>query len=124
MVETGIDIVEVARVQQAIIQHGDHFLKKIFHPKEIAYCEAKTRKYEHYAARFAAKEACRKALLSHLSYHPAWTDMFIVNDPGGKPFLHLDEKIMKILTIRHISVSLSHTQTLATAIVFFEIGVK
>ncbi|KUK92890.1 MAG: Holo-[acyl-carrier-protein] synthase [Marinimicrobia bacterium 46_43] len=124
MIETGIDIVEVSRVQQAITRHGNHFLKKIFHPEEITYCEAKTRKYEHYAARFAAKEACRKALLSHLSYHPAWTDMYIVNNPEGKPFLRLDEKIMKFLTIRYLSVSLSHTQTMATAIVFLDIGEK
>jgi len=122
MIETGIDIVDVSRVRQAVTRHGDHFLRKIFHPEEISYCEAKARKYEHYAARFAAKEACRKALLSHVSYHPAWTDMYVVNDPEGKPFLHLNEKIMKNLTIRYISVSLSHTQTLATAIVFLEMG--
>ncbi|MCD6233638.1 MAG: holo-ACP synthase [Candidatus Marinimicrobia bacterium] len=122
MIETGIDIVEVSRVQQVISRHGDHFLKKIFHPEEISYCESRVRKYEHYAVRFAAKEACRKALLSHLSYHPAWTDMFVVNDQDGKPFLYLQEKIMNALTIRQISVSLSHTRDLATAVVFLEIG--
>ncbi len=122
MIETGIDIVEISRVKTAITRHGEHFLRKIFHPDEIAYCEPKVRKYEHYAVRFAAKEACRKALLYHLQVNPGWTEMYVTNDDEGKPHLRLSKEIDKTLNIRHTSVSLSHTQTLATAIVLIDLG--
>ncbi|MDD3807624.1 MAG: holo-ACP synthase [Candidatus Marinimicrobia bacterium] len=122
MIETGIDIVEIPRIETLITRHGDAFLTKIFHPDEISYCESRGQKYEHYAARFAAKEACRKALLSHLTFTPSWTDTYIVSDKTGKPFLKVSKKIQDDLSIHHLSVSLSHTKNLAIAFVLIDIG--
>jgi len=122
MFETGIDLVEVSRIESAITRHGDHFLSKIFHPVEIMYCNNKVRKYEHYAVRFAAKEATRKILLSHLSFNPAWTETYVDNDENGKPHLRFSQKILGKCKIMNTSVSLSHTDSLATAIILLELG--
>lgn len=121
MIETGIDIVDISRLQAAITRHGERFITKIFHPDEIRYCEDKARIFEHYAVRFAAKEAARKILLSRLSFNPGWTETCIVNDKNGKPHLKLDQKILRECPVLHTSVSLSHTKTLATAIVLMEL---
>ena len=60
-IRQGIDITSVRRMKEAIGRHGRRFLDRIFTPGEQAYCESKRMKYEHYAARFAAKEAAMKA---------------------------------------------------------------
>ena len=62
-VKCGTDIIEISRIKESIEDLGEHFLKRVFTDKEIEFCESKkAQKYEHYAARFAAKEAAFKAI--------------------------------------------------------------
>jgi len=124
MFETGIDLVDIHRIEKSINTHGKIFIDKIFHPLEIEYCRDKKRKFEHFAVRFAAKEAARKILLSRLSFNPAWTETYVVNEEDGKPALNLSERITKELNIIHASVSLSHTRTQAVASVIITFGDK
>lgn len=119
---TGTDIIEVDRIKESIEDMGDKFINKIFTQTEIDYCKnKKTVKYQHYAARFAAKEATFKAISTLLSdrYSISWKNSEIVNDENGKPriqFIDLDKKVEKELrTIKSIDVSLSHLKEYAIA---------
>jgi len=106
---TGIDIIEIERVQKAIDRWGEDFLKHIFNKEEIEY--AKKRKFptQHYAARFAAKEAVYKAFGDNKTL--GWKDMTILNDENGKPYCQFkDSKINDKLCI-----SISHTKNYAVA---------
>jgi holo-[acyl-carrier protein] synthase len=106
---TGIDIIEIDRLQSAIDRWGEEFLTHIFNPEEIAY--AKKRKFptQHYAARFAAKEAVYKAFGDNRSL--GWKDMTILNDKDGKPYCKLKKKSFK----KKILISISHTKNYAVA---------
>jgi len=95
----------------------------VFTPKEIAYCEMKANKYEHYAARFAAKEAFFKAIGSGWTDGTAFNEIEITNNENGKPLLILlgdTAKLMLAKQISNISVSLSHLNTIASAVVIIE----
>lgn len=87
----GVDIVKVERVKLAMEKHGEAFLKRIFTPVERAYCEAHPkRKFEHYAGRFAAKEAFYKAA------HPAkagikFNQIGVINQENGAPSIDLPD---------------------------------
>ena len=84
----GTDIIEIDRIRNSVEELGDKFLNKIYTHKEIEYCERKNQaKYQHYAARFAAKEAIFKAISSHLTnkFEVTWKDAEILNDDNGKP---------------------------------------
>ena len=112
----GTDIIEISRVKDSIDGIGDVFLKKIFTEKEIAYCESHGKqKYQHYAARFAAKEAVFKAVSEMLSnkYELTWTDYEVINASDGRPYIKLPEKYLQY--IENIDVSLSHCKEYATA---------
>ncbi|XHR94506.1 holo-ACP synthase [Mucilaginibacter sp. UC70_90] len=82
----GIDMIEVERVQSSIAKEQG-FRELVFSAKEIAYCESKTNKYQHYAARFAAKEAFFKALGTGWLKGTAFNEIEISNDENGKPIL-------------------------------------
>jgi holo-[acyl-carrier protein] synthase len=122
MFETGIDIVDIHRIEKSITTYGHAFLKKIYHPLEVEYCSDKKGKFEHFAVRFAAKEAVRKVLLSRLSFNPSWTETYIVNEKDGKPTLKLSDRILKEIQFTHVSISLSHTRSHAIASVIMEFG--
>ena len=83
----GTDIAEVARIAKSIAKEG--FKERIFSEGEIVYCEKQKNKEENYTARFAAKEACAKALGTGLNHGVYWRDMGVVNLPGSKPSLKL-----------------------------------
>ena len=115
----GTDIIEVSRIQDGIEKLKDPFIKKIFTKKEIEYCE-KTgmMKYQHYAARFAAKEAIFKAVSSKLKdkYEINWQNAEILPDKYGKPnvnFIKLPDYLMEDL--EYIDISLSHIKEIAIA---------
>ncbi len=118
MIETGIDIIEINRIEDSI--KNSEFVRKYFHPKEIAYSEAKQNSAQHFAVRFAAKEAVRKILLSHID-KLRWSDSWIENDKTGKPILHFSTAINQKIKIHHSSVSLSHTKDTAIAIVIMDV---
>ncbi|MDZ7795832.1 MAG: holo-ACP synthase [Candidatus Marinimicrobia bacterium] len=120
MLETGIDIIEIARFDKLVSKAA--FMNKYFHPAEIDYVKRSAHAAQHLAVRFAAKEAVRKVLLSYVDTL-SWKDSWIENDQNGKPYLHFSEKIKEKIGIRHASVSLSHTDSTAIAIVIIDLDI-
>jgi len=117
----GIDMIEVERVE-ANINKGD-FRGMIFSETEISYCESKKNKFEHYAARFAAKEAFFKALGTGWLENTKFNEVEIINTENGKPevnLLGLTLETVNALGIKKILVSLSHIKTTASAVVIVE----
>lgn len=124
-IQTGIDIIEVERIQEAIEKGGDHFKNRIYTEQEIAYCESKKKtKYQHYAARFAAKEAVYKAISNLISDRSdvLWKQIEVEQDENGRPWIQ-KKKIEKI-ELEGIDISLSHLQGLAVASVVVMIKEK
>jgi holo-[acyl-carrier protein] synthase len=105
---TGIDIVEIDRIQKAVERWGDVFLNYVLNPGEIEHAKKFKFPYRHYAGRFAAKEAIFKAIgIPDLSWH----DVTIINDASGKPVCHYDNKKFK----HRILISISHSRDYAVA---------
>jgi holo-[acyl-carrier protein] synthase len=120
----GTDIIEVARVEQKLAR-TEGLRKKLFTGTETAYCESKHRPALHYAARFAAKEAFLKAMGTGWSGGHKFDEIEIVNDPLGKPELFVHGKVREFCGARGIarmSVSLSHVNEMAAAVVVLEIA--
>lgn len=117
-IECGTDIIEIYRIKEAIETSKEAFINRIFTQNEIEYCESKKMmKYQHYAARFAAKEAIYKAI-SPNNCELCWKDIEIINNEFGKPqvFLHNEiENEKNKLNIKKIVLSLSHCREYATA---------
>lgn len=116
-ISCGTDIIEIPRIKQAIEDMGENFLQKVFTKKEIDYCESKkAQKYQHYAARFAAKEAGFKAISCLLDdkFSISWKDIEVENNSGGRPSLNIT-KINGLEKIECIDVSLSHCKEYAVA---------
>jgi len=114
----GIDLVEVGRIARLAAEHGEHFLERCFTPRERAYCQAGKRQAEHWAGRFAAKEAILKVLGTGWRSGIAWTDMEILPDALGKPTVVLTGESAEIaarIGIRYWHISISHTATHAVA---------
>lgn len=110
----GTDIIEIDRIKKSIEGKGEIFLNKIYTPSEIEYCESKRNaKYQHYAARFAAKEAIFKAISETLEnkYDITWTDVQIVNNANGKPKVNFLNTKFQV----QCEISLSHCKTYAVA---------
>ena len=116
---TGTDIIEINRIKQSIETLGEAFLNRIYTPAEIAYCESKHDvKYQHYAARFAAKEAAFKAVSNLLKdkFELTWKQIEIVNNTEGRPSIHWKET--KIIdNIKSMDISISHCKEYAVAFV-------
>ncbi len=118
----GIDQIEVDRVAEKIGKESG-FRELVFSKTEIEYCEAKTNKFEHYAARFAAKEAFFKAMGTGWRNGTAFNEIEITNNEEGKPgisFLGKSRLSIAELKLGKISVSLSHLKTMASAVVLIE----
>lgn len=123
IVGMGVDIVETARIQETVERHGERFLRRVFTPKEIAYCQRQRNRYERFAARFAAKEAAMKALGTGWRWGVTWQDFEIANQPGGKPCLLLSGRALEFyrsLGGSRILVSLTHTAAYGVAQVVIE----
>lgn len=119
---TGIDLVEVHRIADKIAK-GQGFREMVFSQPEILYCEKQAHPEQHYAARFAAKEALFKALGSGWINGTAFDEIEIVHDAKGQPNLQLSGQTAVTLApygIQRIHVSLSHQASVATAIVILE----
>ncbi|MDE1567125.1 holo-ACP synthase [Aquabacter sediminis] len=89
IIGTGSDFTDARRIAKSIERFGNRFLDRIFTPEERAKADRRARRVETYAKRFAAKEACAKALGTGLSHGVFWRDMGVVNLPSGKPTLRL-----------------------------------
>jgi holo-[acyl-carrier protein] synthase len=85
----GSDLIDVRRIERTIARHGTRFLDRIFTPAERAKAESRARRAETYAKRFAAKEACAKALGTGLRGGVFWRDMGVVTLPSGRPTMQL-----------------------------------
>ena len=119
----GIDQCDVRRMSRQMDSPEDEFVTSVFNPAEIAYCTQKHRPAEHFAARFAAKEAVLKALAGAGGEGTFWQDIQIVNEPSGRPQVALDGRLRVLadeLGVRTIHVSLTHTAELAAAVVIAE----
>src|SRR3954464_12719423 len=81
----GTDIVECLRIGKMIEQHGELFLRRVYTPREIRYCQSRKHAIEHFAGRWAAKEAILKAMGTGWSKGIAWTDIEVRNGPTGQP---------------------------------------
>ncbi|HXN23944.1 MAG TPA: holo-ACP synthase [Candidatus Dormibacteraeota bacterium] len=123
IVGLGADITEVDRIQATIERRGDAVLRRLFTAAEIAYCEKHRNKYERYAGRFAAKEAAMKALGTGWRRGVRWVDIEITREASGKPTLALRgvaRTIADRLGVKHIAITITHTEELALAQVIFE----
>ncbi len=114
----GTDIIEIERIKESIEDErtGEAFVERVYTKKEIAYCESKKiLKYQHYAARFAAKEATFKAISGQLQdkYSITWKDIEIINNEQGRPGLNLMGVDLK--NIEDIDLSISHCKQYAVA---------
>ena len=116
MQHIGIDIIEIARIEKAIVRWGDSFLHRIYTDAEIGSYHKRP---SSLAARFAGKEAAIKAL-GIGNKGASWKDIEILSDPGGKPVIHLHGKMLNRATslgLDKLSISLSHSRDYAIAIV-------
>jgi holo-[acyl-carrier protein] synthase len=114
----GTDIVECLRVAKMIEKHEDIFIQRVYTPGEIEYCGGRRSATQHYAGRWAAKEAILKAIGTGWSNGIQWTDIEIVNEMGGKPFVQLGGQAREICNARGIDdilISISHCRLFATA---------
>lgn len=115
---TGVDIVEVFRMRDAINKWGNSFLAKIFTPKEINYSNSRRFSFQHFAARFAAKEAVVKAFGDPRKNPIRWTEIEVLNDEEGKPVIefHRDAlKVKKKKRVDDVIISMSHSKNYAIA---------
>ncbi|HXI54231.1 MAG TPA: holo-ACP synthase [Candidatus Saccharimonadales bacterium] len=120
---TGIDIIEVARIEASHEKFGERFLNRILRPGEIEYCLGHKRPGPFLAARFAAKEAISKAFGTGIGSQLAWQDMEVGRRPSGEPFVILHGAGLRLLETRRgriVHLSLSHTITYAAAMAVLE----
>ena len=123
IVGTGIDAVEIERIEQAIDRYGQKFLNRVYTAGEQEYCQRKRSSAESFAGRFAAKEAGAKALGTGISHGVTWTEIEVVRERGGRPTMKFHGRAAEIaarLGVGSASLSLTHTKTLAMASVVLE----
>lgn len=119
IIGTGIDIIEIDRISNTIDKWGLHFINKVFTNNEIDYCSNKLNKIQHYAARFAVKEAFYKALPKKFNIPFDWKIIEVYNDLDGNPSVKI-LKHKQILGNYNYHVSISHSKKDAIAIVIIE----
>ena len=118
----GTDIIEVQRVAEKLLRTGG-LKDKLFTPAEIAYCESKHSPAQHFAARFAAKEAFLKAMGTGWSGGHKFSEIEVINNPQGKPELFVHGKVKEFCQAHGIGlmeVSLTHIKDVASAVVVLE----
>ena len=123
IVGTGIDIVNIERIEQVMARWGDLFLGRVFTEKEIFWCQRRARPSECFAVFFAAKEAFLKAIGTGLRNGIQWTDIEVEHEPSGKPRLSFRRKAKELLETNRIQrafVTLSHDRPCAVAHVILE----
>src|SRR5271156_2323513 len=114
----GTDIIECPRIGKMIENHGELFLRRIYTEREIRYCQARRHATEHFAGRWAAKEAILKCLGSGWRKGLCWTDMEVRNDPGGKPQVLMcgaAKDLAQTLRLSEVLITISHCRAYATA---------
>jgi holo-[acyl-carrier protein] synthase len=125
IVGSGIDLIEIGRIQQSLDRYGQRFLRRVYTPAEQAYCLRKRKAAESLAARFAAKEAGAKALGTGISQGVNWLEIEVGREPGGRPTLRFHGRAAERaarLGVVHAALSITHTAELAMASVVLENG--
>jgi holo-[acyl-carrier protein] synthase len=125
IVGSGIDLVEIARIQQSMDRFGQRFLDRVYTAAEQSYCLRKRQAAESFAARFAAKEAGAKALGTGISHGVNWLEIEVVREPSGRPTLKFHGRAAEFATrldAARAALSITHTATLAMASVVLENG--
>ena len=119
-IRQGLDIVSVSRVAEVAGRHGDRFLNRIFTPGERAYCEGKRYRFEHYAARFAAKEAMMKAMEIRRNNRLRFREIEVRRRPTGKPEITMSLESRARFGVPHeaqIELSMAHEREYAVSFV-------
>lgn len=114
----GTDITEVLRIAQMIERHGELFVGRVYTAAEIDYCRSRRMATQHFAGRWAAKEAVLKALGTGWRKGISWRDIEVLNGTGGRPTVTLQggtREIAERMGIRCVLVSISHCRSHATA---------
>ena len=111
--DVGVDIVEIHRIAKQV--HNARFLMRVFTPREVAYCRARKNAAQHFAVRFAAKEAVWKAVGEPKLLH---RDIQVRNKPNGKPEVIFPKRFARLA--RRVSISLSHGREYAVAMAIYE----
>lgn len=113
----GIDIIEIERIKKSVDRFGDRFLKKIYTATELEYSLKKYNKYQHLAARFAAKEAIYKALSSDTNEVYSWQDVEIYNEVNGLPKVKFYGNLKDYLSNgKELKISMSHSENYVTCV--------
>lgn len=123
IVGTGVDLMEIARIQDSLDRFEERFLNRVYTPKEIAYCMRKKNCAESLAARFAAKEAGAKALGTGIAKGVNWREIEVTHLPGGRPTLIFHGRAAEraaTMGVTAAHLSLSHGRDLAIAQVVLE----
>lgn len=119
----GVDLVEIERIQENLTKHGERFETKVFTPTEREYCRRMPIPAQHYAARFAAKEAFLKALGTGWAKGITWQDVGVENLPSGMPRLVITGRAQELALqygVGEMYVTLSHSRGHAMAVVVLE----
>lgn len=119
----GIDVVEVKRLAGALRRHGERFARRVFTDRELGACDRRADRLQALAARFAAKEACLKALGTGWSRGLAFRQVEVIRASSGKPELHLHGPAADAasrLGVEKVHVSLTHQPATAAAVVILE----
>ena len=93
----GTDIIDINRIKSVLNKYGDKFKYKCFHQNEISWSNSKLKSAESFAKRYAAKEACAKALGTGLARGVFWKDIEVINNKHGKPFIKLHNNALNFL---------------------------
>jgi holo-[acyl-carrier protein] synthase len=118
----GIDIVDIKSFTE-LFNKSKRFRQRVFTENEIEYCENKPIKYQHYAARFAAKEALMKAIGTGWAKDVQWKHIEVISNKTGRPSIQLYRKvkeIIEILKVKSVHVSLSHSDIIVGAFIILE----
>lgn len=118
LIGIGTDLIECSRIAKMIARHGDHFIRRVYSDSEIQYCGKHKYSVSHYAGRWAAKEAILKALGTGWAKGIQWTDLEVLNEPGGEPKVYLRNMAQvraEERGITEIQISISHTEKYAVA---------
>jgi len=114
----GIDLVENSRIEDLLRSHGERFTARVFTPAEMEYARAARNTIERLAGRFAVKEAVLKLIGTGWRGGIAWTDIEVVNDALGRPYVRLSGEVARIACqqgIDQVQISITHTAQLAMA---------
>jgi holo-[acyl-carrier protein] synthase len=123
IVATGIDSIEISRIEEVFIKRGPRFRDRVFTTAEIAYCEPRGSRFASYAVRFAAKEAIMKALGTGWAEGIGWREIEVVRGEKGPPSIRLFGRALELFNAigaRRVHLSLTHSRDTATAQVILE----